>query len=668
MIDEVDQQAVAEERQDYVLVDMLSGQERKRTEKEEIVQRMIRVLAAEYRYPLEALARDVAIPVALAGRRRTRTADLVAFRPGGPPTLERADRLVVVQPPGTSPNDPSRGLELLKDLLYAVDRCEFGLWTNGRDVVYLRKIPSPLQPDFVELADFPGNGESLDDLERPDRRIARVPVAGDLRETILRCHDYLYGNQSMRAERAFAELIKLIFSKIFDERQLRAGAWTQRKFWVGVTERNSLEGQLAIATRIRELFELVKRNPDFRDVFRPGDLIELEPRHLAWIAGELARYQLLDAEVDVKGEAYEAMVATTMKRERGQFFTPRNVVEAMVEILAPMPGERVLDPACGSGRFLVACLDRFRRERARTAGATSYAELRRRSNDEIILREAADYARDCLFGVDVDPELQRAAKMNMLINNDGHGNLFVNNSLELTATAIADRAVPGAEHLEFGTFDVVLTNPPFGAKIPIDDPNVLRGFELAHRWRKADSGVRVMQEGALRPKMPPEILFIERCLQWLKEGGRMGIVVPDGILGNPDNEPIRAWILQNARVLASIDLPVEAFLPQVGVQASLLFLEKKPRREVNAGLDPDYPIFMAVAEQVGHDRRGNEVSRRDPDGYDLYESYEEELPVRRDGREVIERRTLRRKQVADDLPLIARAYRAWKDRGIRPSL
>ena len=143
----------------------------------------------------------------------------------------------------------------------------------------------------------------------------------------------------------------------------------------------------------------------------------------------------------------------------------------------------------------------------------------------------------------------------------------------------------------------------------------------------------------------------------------MGIVLPDGILGNPDLEYVRAWILRHARVLASIDLPVEAFLPQVGVQASLVFLEKRPRADVAAGVDPDYPIMMAVAEHVGHDRRGNTVYRRDPDGFEIYRDEVEEMEVRRDGEDTIDRRTMRRRVIADDLPLISAAYRG----GSRPT-
>ncbi len=644
-----------------VVIDALSGDPRKRTDKEEILQRVIIVLNAEYRYPLSSIERDVKLVVEGGdGSRRSRTADLVVREAAVHYGAAVPERIVVVQPPRTKPTDGKRGVALLQDLLDAGDGTEFGLWTNGRDVAYLRRVPGPVESRFDELTDFPGNGEDFDDLNRPDRRTARVPVTDDLRQTVLRCHDYLYGNQSMTAPRAFGEIVKLIFCKIYDEQQLRSNYSYQRQFWVGLTERNHPKGQRAVAERITNLFTQVKNHGTFRDVFKPADEIELQPKVLAWIAGELGRYQFLDAEVDVKGMAYEAIVATTMKRERGQFFTPRNVVEAMVEILAPGPEERVLDPACGSGRFLVACLERFRRQQALAEGSASEVVLRARRNSAEILGAGAEYAARCLFGIDVDPELKRAAKMNMLINNDGHGNLFEANSLEVTKTALAEGAVEGSKELGFGSFDVVLTNPPFGSKIPIDDPNVLQGFDLGHHWRAGPDGRFVKQEGKVKGKVPPEILFIERCWQWLRDGGRMGIVLPDGILGNPDNEPIRQWILDNARVLASIDLPVETFLPQVGVQASLLFLEKKSLAEINADVDDDYPIFMAVAEFIGHDRRDNPVYRRDPDGFDIYEEYTEENAVLRDGQEVIEARTLRRRKLADDLPEIAGEYLGWR--------
>jgi type I restriction enzyme M protein len=652
-----------------VVIDLLSCAPRPVSEVEELVQRTIHVLAEEYGFPLEAMARDVAIPIEVNGRRQRKKADLVVFAPGHSHDLANTERIVVVRKPGTKPSNLTNGTELLKQLLDGVDACEFGLWTNGRDVVYLRKRRRPVVNDYEELIDFPGVGEALDDLDRPDRRMpARVAVADDLRDTVLRCHDYLYGNQSMQAPRVFSEMVKLIFSKIYDERLLRRGGGHTRQFWVGLTERNTQEGKAAIAARVRSLFARMKKDPELGSAFRPQDEIELRDAPLAWVAAELARYQFLDAELDVKGTAYEAIVASTMKRERGQFFTPPNVVTAMVEILAPEPHERVLDPACGSGRFLVACLDRFRQRAAESRNPRSRTELRRLRNSPEVIADASAYARECLFGIDVDPELVRAARMYMLLNNDGHGNLFELNSLEVSERDLAPDAFAGAEELQFGSFNVVLTNPPFGSAIPIDDPDLLLGYDLGHRFIRDEQGGWLQRAGDLHKKMPPEVLFIERCLKWLKPGGRMGIVVPDGILGNPDNEAIRAWILRHTRVLASVDLPVEAFLPQVGVQASLLFLQKRSDAEVSALTESDYPIFMAIAEQVGHDRRGLTVYRRDPDGFEVYKEQRVDLEVLHNGERRVESRMIKVREEADDLPVIAKAYREWVKRVEMPTV
>ncbi len=380
----------SEDQEADVIVDILSGLERPRTEREELIQRMVRILAAEYHFSLESMDREVQMPVEENNRRRTRVADLVIYQEGSPRGLQHIERIVVVQGSKVKPTDSARGVPLLELLLQSVESCEFGVWTNGHDIAYERKVERPLDIEFEELSDFPGRGESLSDLERPDRQVGRVAVAEDLRDTVLRCHDYLYGNQAMMGPRAFSEMIKLIFCKIYDERRLRDGRSSRRKFWVGVRERGTSEGQQAISDRIKDVFKELKRDPEFGEVFKPSDEIDLQPRQLGWVAGELARYQFLDAEVDVKGMAYEAMVATTMKRERGQFFTPRNVVEAMVEILAPLPNERVLDPACGSGRFLVACLDRFRQQRAiELCGDGDAERIRHVRNGAQVLREAA---------------------------------------------------------------------------------------------------------------------------------------------------------------------------------------------------------------------------------------------------------------------------------------
>jgi type I restriction enzyme M protein len=275
--------------------------------------------------------------------------------------------------------------------------------------------------------------------------------------------------------------------------------------------------------------------------------------------------------------------------------------------------------------------------------------------------------------------------MNMILNNDGNGNVLTFNSLEfplmlgrksigelraeyegIPIDQITDAAARMVRDAYLGTFDFVFTNPPFGAKIPIDDTKILDQYKLGHRWTKDDEG-RWSPTSQLQSRVPPEILFVERCVEWVKEGtGKVAIVLPDGILGNPDAEYIRAWILDNCQVLASVDLPVEAFLPQVGVQASLLFLRRKAREERDIERmrgTYDYSVFMAVAEVVGHDRRGNATYVRDPDGAEVVTLQVKQVLRRRADRDIVTEIAVREKELDDDLPRIGEAYRAFMKSG-----
>jgi type I restriction enzyme M protein len=277
--------------------------------------------------------------------------------------------------------------------------------------------------------------------------------------------------------------------------------------------------------------------------------------------------------------------------------------------------------------------------------------------------------------------------MNMILNNDGHGNILSFNALEyptmleqsLGETRTQYGNQPRAElpdpvrarlDADLGTFDFVFTNPPFGAKIPIDDERILRQFDLARRWFRDEQG-RLIPGPNLQSRVAPEVLFVERCVKWVKPGtGRVAIVLPDGILGNPDSEYIRVWILQQCQVLASVDLPVEAFLPQVGVQASLLFLRRKSQAEMDAealGQVPDYPVFMAIAENVGHDRRGNDIYKRDPDGAEIFFTRTYDVLQRRQQALVPVTVTRSEKQIDDDLPGIGELYRHFLRTGEVPT-
>jgi type I restriction enzyme M protein len=649
------------------LVCALTGVHRIATAQEEVLQSLIEQLHREYEIALVDMERDVRVSCVSfdeakgKDRSRNRNVSLTVYKPGTEHELENITHVAIVAKPGTKAE--RKAIDALDDVLANVGRehpAAFGLWTNGTELQIRMRSWHPRTGDsqFVYLADFPGPSERLEDLESAERKPLRVAAGDSLLRAFKRCHDYLYGNQSMRGDRAFWQLLNLIFCKIHDEAQSR------RKFFVGATEANDEAGRKAIAARIRALFEEVKRGA-YKDVFEGSEKIELNDRALAYVAGELSRYSLLSTDTDAKGVAYEAITSTTLKRERGQFFTPRNVIRMMVEMVDPQPGKRILDPACGSGGFLVVALAHHRVRLLEQLGVPRGAPAVPREL-KAIERDLKRYARESLYGLDVDPDLRKAARMNMVMNNDGHGNIFAMNSLEF--------GVPGKELDDWADFrkmsggyekfDYVFTNPPFGSKIPVSDSDVLQRFDLGHQWTRTREG---WQKAKPLKKVPPEILFIEACWKFLKPGtGVMAIVLPNGILGNPGEQmgAVRAWMLRSMELLASVDLPAEAFLPQVSVQASCVFLRRRHADELRLigaqGLT-QRPVFMAVAEACGHGRRGETTWARKPDGTELIETREVFERWERNGK--VETRVRQREErlLADDMPWIARQYRRFMD-------
>ncbi len=662
---------------------------------ERTLQTVARSLVDEYLFDHTQLARDLPLVYEVIdgeGRsRKVRTRVNVGVFPEGARKTNPAHiiRVCLTQPPSTKANDPKRGVDSLEQVMGALPACDYGLWTNGTDLVFKQKLAAGrLQPEYVDLYDLPGNGETAADLDRPDRQTGRIATGDNLVRTFARVHDYIYGNQGLKKDAAFWQVLNLIFCKIHDER--KPG---RRRFWVKGTERNTPEGQKAIAGRIRALFDEVKADPNYASVFTDRDIIDLNDRVLAFAVGELSRYNLLDTDVDVKGAAYEEITSSMLKQQRGQFFTPTNVIRLMVQMMDPGGPDltdrsswpRILDPACGSGRFLTYALDHVRSKLADQLYPDEHPLLRLHHLEEEPDKGAIvrGFAEHCLYGIDFDPDLKRAARMNMILNNDGHGNILSFNSLEYPLMLGRHNVVdlqrdwedeplaawpdPVRARLtaDLGTFDFVFTNPPFGAKIPIDDPHILDRFDLGHRWSQDREG-RFIRESSLQRSVAPEVLFVERCVEWAKPGtGKIAIVLPDGILGNPDAEYIRYWILTHCQVLASVDLPVEAFLPQVGVQASLLFLRRKSRDEmrVAAEIAEDYSVFMAIAETVGHDRRGNTVYARDPDGAEVIYSGRRDVKRRLNHRWRVVNVPFQEKRVDDDLPRIGETYGQYRVTG-----
>lgn len=559
-------------------------------------------------------------------------------------------------------------LEVLKN-------CEFGLWTNGRDMFFAHKYEDKYDnTEIIDISDFPAKGQSLDDLEHADKATPKTPSGTSLIRVFKQCHDYIYGNEG-RVNDTFWQLLYLIFCKIYDEKRrfmvTKNGDSYRRRFWVGATERSTPEKQKKVAERIKAIFEELKNEENdhiFSSVFSGTESIELTDKGLAFVASQIAKYSFLDATVDVKGTAYESIVSGRLKQERGQFFIPRNIIRCMVEMLDPEPHHRILDPCCGSGGFLVNALEHIRHKIAQQFNPDKKGVWLEQEYNSMQVNEAVrNAAEKNIFGFDFDPDLKKAARMNMIMFGDGHTNIFHVNSLAYPAwetnteldsikQAIAKslqnasdkNEVYGSEDAR-GKFDIIFTNPPFGAKVTVD-PEIAQKYEL-NQFSNA-----------------PEVLFVEACYNFLKPGGRMAIVLPDGILGNPNTEPVREWILKHFRLLASIDLAVEAFLPQVGVQASLLFLQKKTETEQDLAhfQEEDYEVFMAIAEKLGKDRRGVPIYLRDEDGQELIFEVEKEYLVQ-DAENLTQKirktRKEKVKKLNDDLPLIAQAYIQFRKEG-----
>lgn len=653
------------------IVCLLTNKIVKVSDKETNLQYMIQMMSEEYGFPMEDMQRDFSFKYEdEEGKRKTGKVTLAIFENGKEHVVENMIRAIVIAKDAkVKDTDKKSGvMATLSDIL-TYTNCDFGCWTNGEDLKFIAEMHDEWgQVDICDYTDFPSFGLSLEDLIlQGDKAMPRKPANESLVKTFKRCHDYIYGNEGMK-KTAFWELLNLIFCKLYDEKrrftEAKRGVSYRRKFWVGAMEQNTEEGKAAVAKRIKDLFAELKEDGSFNDVFDGNEQINLSDAGLAKVAAELSKYSFLDATVDVKGTAYETIVSNTLKQEAGQFFTPRNIIKCMVEMLDPDENTRVLDPACGSGGFLVMVLDHVRHKVVkRLYPELDELHLEAKLNTPEVNDLTREYAEKMIFGFDFDPDLKKAARMNMVMAGDGHSNIFNVNSLDyphgdkLDVSKIAPavmHSIQNSADKDFnfataddnaqGKFDMIFTNPPFGAKVEVDPAIIERaGYEL--------------QSNA------PEVLFIEQCYRFLKPGGKMAIVLPDGILGNPNMEQTRIWILRHFKLLASVDLPVETFLPQVGVQASLLFLQKKTSTEALVPIEEeDYDVFMAIVEKVGKDRRGVPIYEKDDDGAELLFPHTKEwIGYTDSGREIVRRRSERVKHLDDDLPKVIEQFNRFKD-------
>ncbi|MCC6298474.1 MAG: restriction endonuclease subunit M [Anaerolineales bacterium] len=395
----------------------------------------------------------------------------------------------------------------------------------------------------------------------------------ELISAIKKCHQTLWEGGRRTPPEAFGELSKIIFVKISDEKNTKKGEPYQ--FQIKTHEKSE-----KLSARIKALYD--KQREREPNVFT--DTIKVDDPILRTVVSHLEGINLNKTDLDTKGVAFEQFMDGFFKGDFGQYFTPREVIAFAVEMMQPSHNDLVLDPACGSGGFLLYALDAVRRE------AEDYGD----EGSPQRYTHWHDFAQKRLFGIELNDSIARVAKMNMIVHDDGHTNVISVDSLQNVEKIAEENKGFG-----FNRFDLILTNPPFGAVVKKTEKPYLDTYDLAYDWQEGE------RKGKPKASVKTEILFLERCHQFLKPNGRMAIVLPDGILTNSSLQTVRNWMLEQYRLLAVISLPQFAFAHYgAGVKASLVFLEKRPAGETP---NDDEAIFMAIAENIGYDATGRKT-------------------------------------------------------------
>lgn len=378
----------------------------------------------------------------------------------------------------------------------------------------------------------------------------------NLVEVFKRLYFHLYSNSSAsRAERIIEDLSLLLLVKLADE--LAGGTDTCARFLDGRLDDRAL------------LDHFKEASPG---LFDESASFNLDAPSLRRALADLAPVSLAHAPAHVLGDAFQAIMGPRLRGERGQFFTPRSLVRVMVEVLDPRPGQAVLDPACGTAGFLREAYS-YVEEKYGADGATALA----------------------LVGIDKDYDLTRLASALLQISTRGHARVLNFNSLDVREwQRVGEDAT---------AFDVILTNPPFGAKIGITDPEILATFAFGHQWLSPKNGSQWVPSPALQGTQDPQTLFLDLCVGRLKPGGKLGIVLPEGLFGNKRTGYIWDYLRSKGTIIALLDCPRTAFQPGTDTKTNVLFFERHAER----GSGSRARTRIAVALTCGHDRRGREI-------------------------------------------------------------
>ncbi|MCX5831147.1 MAG: N-6 DNA methylase [Deltaproteobacteria bacterium] len=567
---------------------------------EEVVRQLwIQRLLLDYGYSLSRLA--VEYPITF-GRDTSKRADIVIFdadRPTVPYLI-----IEVKQPTAKG------GKEQLKSYTHATG-APLALWSDGAQIiVWHRKNPNY----FIEIPDIPTSSQIIDDIiGQPwtiqtliDKEQAREKDglrARSLRQLIEDMEDEVLANAGVDV---FEEVFKLIFTKLYDELACYRGHYKYLRF------RNA-NTAAQLKANIQNLFDDARK--EWEGVFPDDEKIKLTPDHLQVCVGSLEEWKLFNSNLDVIDDAFEYLVTKSAKGEKGQYFTPRWVIDMCVRMLNPKEDETLIDPACGSAGFTVHGIFHVWRQIMVDEGI----EASHLFTMEEKPQRCKDYVRDKVFAVDFDEKSVRVARCLNLIAGDGQTNVLHLNTLDWRKWDETIKQQDWVDTYNEGwkkirklraskdgfrafQFDILMANPPFAGDIKQTD--MLSSYELAHKLSKDGS------QGKLENAVGRDLLFIERNLDFLRPGGRMAIVLPQGRFNNASDKRVREFIAEKCRILAVVGLHPSTFKPHTGTKTSVLFVQKWNDDPAAGPLCPrvqDYNIFFATQKLPSKDSSGDKI-------------------------------------------------------------
>lgn len=583
---------------------------------EEVRQRYVCRLVDSYGYGIKQMGEEVKVTNSQRGQGAAR-ADIVIWR-NEEDKRKGKNALIVVE--CKAENVTIRQADYFQGYNYAAwAGAKFFVTTNLKETRIFKVVEDAMPKKLEEIADIPSA-----DMVNDDKKIkamllqTKAFTRDEFSRLLFKCHNIIRNNDKLSPEAAFDEISKILFIKIRYERTnsgtqifSKEEFLKQKKMYDAVKSKESPD-------YYQFLFNKTKEDFAKDHLFDENETIKIRENSFEQIVKELQVYNLSTTSDDVKGIAFEQFLGRTFRGELGQFFTPRTIVDFMVSVLDPQEGEYICDPCCGSGGFLIRAFEyvrehienevEVRKEDVKKSLFTDdYSKLPKKEqekNDQKVIDAFSkmnyeldinnpmgrlrSLSFDCIYGTDANPRMARTAKMNMIMHGDGHGGVHHHDGL-LNVNGIWE-----------GRFDVILTNPPFGARIDKElkiteadrftDIEKIKAYEKRYGKENYDNALKQVNDHINQPILDlfqigkfsglTEVLFIERCLNLLKPGGRMGIVLPEGVLNNTNLQKVRDFVESKAKILLIVSIPQDVFMAAgATVKPSLLFFKKFTENE-----------------------------------------------------------------------------------------